>query len=209
MGRVVALEHPDRWGGLVDVPADLDATALDSSGLRRLAGALAGHDGENELAVRESGVFARRLTLAAPHVKATDPWQPDGTVLVTGGTGALGAHVARWLAEAGASHLVLTSRRGWEADGAAELEAELTELGVEVTIAACDAADRTAMAELIAQYPPSAVVHTAGVIDDGVLESQNTERLERVFAPKVTAARNLHELTRELPLTAFVLFAAG
>jgi len=204
MGRVIALEHPDRWGGVVDVPVDADETAL-----RRLTGVFAGQDGEEELAVRENGVLVRRFAKAAPHVEAADPWKPDGTVLVTGGTGALGGHVARWLAEAGASHLVLTSRRGRDANGAAELEAELRELGTEVTIAACDAADRTAMAELIAQYPPSAVVHTAGVLDDGVLESQDASRLDRVFAPKVTAAQNLHELTRDLPLSAFVLFSAG
>ncbi|MFI9382165.1 type I polyketide synthase [Kutzneria sp. NPDC052558] len=203
MGRVIALEHPERWGGLVDVPAEIDDVVL-----RRLAGVLGGAD-EDELAVRQNGVFARRLTPAAPHVKATEPWKPEGTVLVTGGTGALGAHVARWLAEAGASHLVLTSRRGRNADGIEELEAELTELGAEVTVAAVDAADRDAMAELIAQYPPNAVIHTAGVLDDGVLESQDASRLDRVFAPKVTAARNLHELTRDLPLSAFVLFSSA
>ncbi|MEW9534805.1 beta-ketoacyl reductase, partial [Microbispora sp. NPDC049125] len=128
-------------------------------------------------------------------------------MLVTGGTGALGGHVARWLAVNGADEVVLTSRRGLDAPGAAELVAELEGLGVSVVVAACDVADRDSLAGVVAAYPPDAVVHAAGVLDDGVLDQLSPERLERVFRAKVAAAVNLHELTSDLD--AFVMFSAA
>ncbi|MFA7755827.1 SDR family NAD(P)-dependent oxidoreductase [Streptomyces sp. NRRL B-2790] len=204
LGRIVALEQPQRWGGLVDLPAELDPRALE-----RLAGLLAQAD-EDQLAVRDSGVSGRRLVRAPQSAAPEDaPWSPRGTVLVTGGTGALGGHVARWLAGAGAEHLVLTSRRGTDAPGAAELKAELEELGARVTVAACDAADRDALAELFGRHTVNAVVHTAGVLDDGLVESLTPGRLDHVLRPKVDAALHLHELTRDRQdLDAFVLFSS-
>ncbi|HZG07166.1 MAG TPA: SDR family NAD(P)-dependent oxidoreductase, partial [Streptomyces sp.] len=139
---------------------------------------------------------------------------PDGTVLITGGVGMLGGLLARHLVtEHGVRHLVLTSRRGPAAEGAAELRAELTALGAEVTVAACDAADREALAGLLgglpADRPLTAVVHAAGVVDDGLLGALDAERLDRVMRPKVDAALNLHELTRTADLAAFVLFSSA
>ncbi|MFK0259686.1 SDR family NAD(P)-dependent oxidoreductase, partial [Streptomyces sp. NPDC090445] len=206
LGRVAALELPERWGGLVDLPE-----AWDERAMGRLVGVLAGGAaGEDQVAVRSSGVFGRRLVRAAGG--STDSWAPSGTVLVTGGTGALGGRVARWLAGAGAERLVLTSRRGADAPGAAELAAELAELGAEVSVVACDAADRDALRTLLAAEAEklTAVIHTAGVLDDGVLDALTAERFETVLRAKAVSALNLHELTVELgiELSAFVLFSS-
>ncbi|WP_405095220.1 type I polyketide synthase [Micromonospora sp. NBC_01412] len=207
-GRVAALEHPDRWGGLVDLPDELD----DAAG-RRLVRVLTGADGEDQVALRQAGAFGRRL-LRAPlgDAPATRTWRPSGTALVTGGTGALGGHMARWLAANGASHLVLLSRRGRQAEGIAELEAELAGLGARVTVAACDAADRDALAAVIAdvpaEHPLTTVVHTAAVLDDSVINSLTLEQVDYALSAKVNAALNLHELTRDLDLDAFILFSS-
>ncbi|MFF8727225.1 SDR family NAD(P)-dependent oxidoreductase [Streptomyces sp. NPDC015171] len=139
---------------------------------------------------------------------------PDGTVLITGGTGSLGALVARHLVTGhGARNLLLTSRRGPDAPGARELTAELTALGATVRVAACDAADRDALARLLesvpATAPLTAVVHTAGVVDDGVLAALTPDRIATVLRPKADAALNLHELTRDLDLAAWVLFSSA
>ncbi|MBL1121046.1 SDR family NAD(P)-dependent oxidoreductase, partial [Streptomyces sp. 110] len=139
---------------------------------------------------------------------------PEGTVLITGGTGSLGKVAARRLVtEHGVRNLVLTSRSGPQAAGAAELERELTSLGVRVRIAACDVADRDALAELLSALPEDApltgVVHSAGALDDGVITTLTRERLDTVFAPKADAALHLHELTRHLDLAAFVLFSSA
>ncbi|MGK4578841.1 type I polyketide synthase [Kitasatospora sp. HPMI-4] len=202
LGRVAALEQPQRWGGLVDLPEQADERVLD-----RLVAVLTGAGTEDQLAVRASGAFARRLVHAPSGLAPVESWRPNGTVLVTGGTGALGAHVARWLARSGAEHLLLTSRSGPDAEGARELRAELTALGAAVTIAACDAADRDALATLLAEHRLTAVVHTAGVLDDGVLDQLTPDRIATVCRPKVDAVRNLHELTINQDLDAFVLFS--
>ncbi|GDY53735.1 hypothetical protein SVIO_043580 [Streptomyces violaceusniger] len=152
--------------------------------------------------------------MAALDGAAVPSLDPAGTVLVTGASGTLGGALARHLVtERGARRLLLTSRRGAEAAGAAELAAELTELGAEIHWAACDAADRTALAEVIASvpadHPLTAVIHAAGVLDDGTIESLTPERVAHVLRPKVDAAWNLHELTRDLDLSAFVLFSSA
>ncbi|NED81095.1 SDR family NAD(P)-dependent oxidoreductase, partial [Streptomyces sp. SID11233] len=210
LARVAALELPALWGGVVDLPAQPDARAFD-----RMAAALAqgGRPGaEDQVAVRASGSYGRRVTRAGQAAGTAEDarWTARGTVLVTGGTGALGAHVARWLAGAGAGHLVLTGRRGPDAPGATGLAEELRALGVEVTLAACDVSDREALAALLDAHPPTAVFHTAGVLDDGVIGSVTAEAFRRVRAPKADAAHHLHELTRDrgLELDAFVLFSS-
>ncbi|WP_431903491.1 SDR family NAD(P)-dependent oxidoreductase [Micromonospora carbonacea] len=142
------------------------------------------------------------------------PWDPAGTVLLTGGTGLLGGLVARRLVTGhGVRHLLLASRGGPDAPGAAELTAELTALGATVTVAAADVADRAAVARLVAAVPAerplTAVVHLAGVLDDGVVTALTPDRLDTVFAPKVDAARHLDEATRHLDLAGFVLFSSG
>ncbi|MFH8371864.1 type I polyketide synthase, partial [Streptomyces sp. NPDC018031] len=206
LGRVAAAEIVDRWGGVVDLPEVLDGRAAG-----RFAAVLAGVVAESQVAVRSSGVLARRLVRAVARAGVAE-WRPSGSVLVTGGTGALGGQVARWLARHGAEHLVLVSRRGVEAPGARELVAELSGVGVRVTVEACDAGDREALAGVLARIPVevplTAVVHTAGVLDDGVLDALTPERFEPVLRSKAEAARHLHELTADLDLTAFVLFSS-
>ncbi|WP_406728603.1 SDR family NAD(P)-dependent oxidoreductase [Streptomyces sp. GD-15H] len=141
------------------------------------------------------------------------PLDPDGTVLVTGGTGTLGALLARHLvAVHGVRHLVLAGRRGHRADGAAALADELEAQGARVTVVACDVADREAVAALLAAVPKenplTAVVHAAGVLDDGAVHTLTHEQVDRVLAPKADAVRHLHELTRDADLTAFVSFSS-
>ncbi|MBB2915617.1 NADPH:quinone reductase-like Zn-dependent oxidoreductase/acyl carrier protein [Streptosporangium becharense] len=142
------------------------------------------------------------------------PLDPEGTVLVTGGTGGLGALVARHLVTRhGARRLLLAGRRGLEAPGAERLRDELAALGAEVTVAACDVSDRAALTALLdglpAGHPLTAVVHTAGVVADGVVGSLTPSQVDAVWRPKPDAAWHLHELTRELDLSAFVLFSSS
>ncbi|MFI0781008.1 type I polyketide synthase [Streptomyces sp. NPDC021212] len=206
LGRVAALEYPDRWGGVIDLPPEPDDRTL-----RRLIGILGGPGDEDQVAIRASGVFGRRL-LPAPSRDPAPAWQPAGTVLITGGTGALGAHLARWLAEHGAEHLLLLSRRGPQSPGAADLEAELTALGARVTIAACDTANRAeleaALADIPEEFPLTGVVHAAGVLDDAVLDGLTPQRFGAVFRAKVSPAMLLDELTRDRDLSVFALFSS-
>ncbi|RKR91912.1 polyene macrolide polyketide synthase [Micromonospora pisi] len=208
LGRVIRLEYPDRWGGLIELPE-----VLDESTSRWLCDVLADPGGETDLAIRPGGVLARRL-VRAPVDTAPTPiaWRPAGTVLITGGTGALGAHLARDLARAGTEHLVLTNRSGRGAAGVAALEAELISYGARVTVTACDVTDRGAVLRLVegitSEGRLAAVVHAAGVLDDCVIDSLTEQRLDRVLRPKVLGARHLDEATRELELEAFVLFSS-
>ncbi|MET8094431.1 SDR family NAD(P)-dependent oxidoreductase, partial [Micromonospora sp. NPDC005220] len=199
LGRVAALEG--RWGGLVDITDGVDPATL--------VAVLGGP--EDQVALRRTGTYARRLRPAGPPA-ARRGWTPRGTVLVTGGTGALGAHVARWLARAGAPHLILLSRSGPDAPGAAVLTDELTALGSRVTIRAVDTGDRGALARILddvpAENPLTAVFHTAGTLDDGLIADLTPQRFAAVDAPKAAGARNLHELTVGHDLDAFVLFSS-
>ncbi|MFI2664566.1 type I polyketide synthase [Micromonospora carbonacea] len=209
LGRVAALEHADRWGGLVDLPAKLDRRARG-----RLAAVLAGVGHEDQVAVRTSGLFARRLARAAAEPAPQRPgWRPAGTALVTGGLGSLGAHVARWLAREGAAHLVLTSRQGPAAAGAAELEAELTGLGAAVTVAACDVADAASLRALVDRFAADgvtvdAVFHAAGVAHAGPLAGTDVAELADGLHAKVAGAVNLDEVFGG-DVSAFVLFSSG
>ncbi|MEU4658547.1 SDR family NAD(P)-dependent oxidoreductase, partial [Streptomyces sp. NPDC023723] len=167
---------------------------------------------ETQAAVRGGRCFLRRLVRA--EAAGAAPVIGDGTVLVTGGTGSLGAVVARHLVRThGARSLVLASRSGPAAPGAAELAAELEAAGARVHVLACDVGDREAVAGLLAGVPAdaplTAVVHTAGVLDDGVLTALTPDRMDTVLRPKADGARHLHELTAGLDLSAFVLFSSA
>ncbi|MFI5908337.1 type I polyketide synthase [Dactylosporangium sp. NPDC051541] len=207
LGRIAALEHPDRWGGLADLPVECSARDAE-----RLAAVVAGLDGEDQVAIRSSGIHARRLIRAGAAATGGRRWRPDGTVLITGGTGGIAAHLARRLAAEGAEHLVLAGRRGPDAPGAQDLARELAGAGCTVTLAAVDVHDRDALAALLASIPADrplrAVFHAAAVLDDGVIDGLDADRAAAVAAPKAGGARHLDELTRDLDLTAFVLFSS-
>ncbi|MEU6731564.1 type I polyketide synthase [Nonomuraea wenchangensis] len=202
------------------VPVTIDGGEDGLPGGVRAALAL----GEPEVALRGGRLWASRMT----HIASPDPdggafpspgaagqdadvmWPVDGTTLVTGGTGGLGALVARHLvAEHGVRQLLLVSRRGLDAPGAAELRDELAEQGAEITVAACDVGDRDALAVLLEDVPDlRAVVHAAGLVDDGVITSLSAERVEAVLRPKVDAAWHLDELTRKRDVARFVVFSS-
>ncbi|MCQ1582628.1 SDR family NAD(P)-dependent oxidoreductase [Streptomyces parvus] len=211
LGRVAALEHPRHWGGLIDLPADgLDDTRLAA----RFAATLTRTDGEDQVAVRAGTALGRRLRHADPvPPRSGTAWTPDGTVLVTGGTGAIGGHVARWLAAEGAEHLVLMSRRGPAAPGARELTAELTALGSRVTVVACDLQDRDDVGRALDALAADGitvrtVMHTAGLGALAPLADTGVADLAHLVGGKVAGARHLDELLDPTRLDAVVHFSS-
>ncbi|AEV86965.1 polyketide synthase [Actinoplanes sp. SE50] len=200
--RAAEQENRDRF-----VLVDVDDPGRAAPLLAPIAAA-----GEPEAAVRGSQVRVPRLTRAtAPATGHPAPWDPAGTVLITGGTSGLGAVLARHLVTAhGVRYLLLLSRRGADTPEAKALSADLTLLGAEVTVAACDVADREALAGVLAAVPADrplrAVVHAAGVMDNAMLGSLTADRAGRVLRPKVDGSWNLHELTGDLDT--FLLFSS-
>ncbi|MGZ4564966.1 MAG: SDR family NAD(P)-dependent oxidoreductase, partial [Mycobacterium sp.] len=214
----VAQEHPGvryRAFDLFEAGADRIQQILDE------LAALFGDDVLRPLPVTRFDVrrtpAALRYLSQARHVGKVVMTMPDawaaGTVLITGATGMAGSALARHVVTRhDARNLVLVSRRGLDAPGAAELVTELSAAGARVQVVACDAADREALAKVIAdisvQQPLSGVIHAAGVLDDAVISSLTSERVEAVLRAKVDAAWNLHELTRDLDVSAFVMFSS-
>ncbi|WP_029391655.1 type I polyketide synthase [Streptomyces xiaopingdaonensis] len=207
LGRVAGLEHPERWGGLVDLPAEVDERVAGW-----LAGVLTGEGHEDQVALRAGGVWLRRIE-PAPAGPAQRTWAPRGTVLVTGGTGSLGAHLAQRFARQGGCSLVLVSRSGCAADGAEDLARRLEATGTPVRVVAADVADGTRMSRLVAELaeqgePVRAVFHTAGCGQNTPLDEMTVEELRTVSAGKAAGAQVLDELFADTPLDAFVLFSS-
>ncbi|MGW6782372.1 type I polyketide synthase [Streptomyces sp. NPDC054987] len=212
--RSAQTEHPGRFV-LVDVASDEDVDG------RALASVVA--SGAPQSAIRAGTVLHPALTRAVAVAgggtggggleAAGTAWGGHGTVLVTGGTGALGALLAEHLVRRhGVRHLLLLSRSGPQAPGAGRLVAALAELGASATVVACDASDAEALAAVLAGVPAdrplTAVVHAAGITDDSTVAGLTPRRLERVLEAKSAAALNLHRLTEGAPLRAFVLFSS-
>jgi len=206
LGRAVMLEHPELACTLVDMGPGVGSVAA-------LVRELSAHDDETQIALRGELRWVARLTRLDAPAALRPALTRQSTVLITGGLGALGRLVARWLAQQGVQHLLLLGRRGSQTPGAAEAVAELEALGSRVTVAAVDVSSRAALADLLqsipAELPLRGIVHAAVVLHDGVLLEQDADRFARVLAPKVRGAWHLHELTRDLPLDLFVLFSSS
>ncbi|MGW3104439.1 SDR family NAD(P)-dependent oxidoreductase [Streptomyces sp. NPDC001100] len=198
--RTAQSEYPGRLT-LVDVDGHPES-------LRQLPIALA--TGEPQIAIHDGVLMVPRLTATPP--SEVEDSLTGGTVLITGGTGSLGAMLARHLVDRhGVRRLVLLSRRGEQPPGARELREDLQQTGAQVDLVACDITEREQLAAVLKAFGPdlTAVVHAAGVLDDGVLAAMTPERLAAVLRPKVDSAWHLHESTKDLPLARFVLFSSA
>jgi acyl transferase domain-containing protein len=207
LGKVISLEHPDLWGGLVDLSmeAPLDEAA-------RLAEEIQDPQGEEQIVFRAGERHVSRLIRSKPAPAQEVALHSDGTYLITGGLGALGLKTAQWLVEKGARHLVLLGRRG-PSKAAREIIAQLEQAGGRIQIEQADVCDKGQMARVFEKIAKSGfalrgIIHAAGVIEDGILLKQTWERFKRVMSPKVTGTWNLHVLSRNLKLDFFVCFSS-
>jgi acyl transferase domain-containing protein/acyl carrier protein len=207
LGRVIAIEHPE----LNCTRLDLPLTATED--IQILLAELFSTDTEDQIAYRQGKRYVARLEqVRAQFTKSPIPVTSESTYLITGGLGALGLEVAQWLAQQGAKHLVLVGRRSPSTD-AQNAIARLATAGVEVTIITADITNPQEVAQCLQQirssHPPlRGIIHAAGVLDDGLLLQQTWERFNRVIAPKLAGAWNLHTLTQDLPLDFFVCFSS-
>ncbi|MFI5468797.1 type I polyketide synthase [Streptomyces cacaoi] len=204
LGRVVALERPDRWGGLIDLPASMGPRTA-----QHLLGVLGGTSGEDQLAIRRSGVYVRRLVRKPVTGSADAGWRPRGTVLVTGGAEGLGRHASLWLARAGAARLVVTTTTGAPEYCVDRLRAELDEFGTALEF--CAQRDTERLAELLSadpQRPLTAVVHAADITQTSLLDDTGAADVAAVFGTKVEPAVWLAERFAGTPLDAFVVFSS-
>lgn len=211
-GRVIGAEQPEFRCRLIDL-AVTDANAEHNT--RAVLDVLMTETRENQLLLRDGGWLVPRLqrVTGVRGQSAVPPVNPEGSYLITGGLGILGRHAAEWLARHGATQVVLVSRRQPDESAVAFLQA-LQQRGCEVIVHAADLGDRSHVETMIGQFgdhwkPLSGVIHAAGVLDDGLIESQTWERFERVLSPKIIGASLLDELTGELPLDFFVLYSSA
>ncbi len=209
LGRTAAAEHPEIWGGLVDVDAGEPSAVADA-----LVATVTDGGSEDQVALRKGQRFVARLARSdRPASGGSLELRPDATYLVAGGTGGMGTKVAQWLIDRGARHLVLTGRTGTRRMITAEREA-LERSGAETIVREADSSSTHDVARVLAEIhrdmpPLRGVIHVAGIFDDRVLLRQDWERFRRVLAPKVRGSFILHHLTRAMPLDFFVVFSSG
>ncbi|HEY3999339.1 MAG TPA: SDR family NAD(P)-dependent oxidoreductase, partial [Candidatus Xenobia bacterium] len=205
LGRTLAIEHPELRPTRVELSSEAPADDL-------LAELWAGA-AEEEVAFRGDGRWVSRLVREAPPRGAAIAIRPDGTYLVTGGLGGLGLGVSQWLVDRGARHLILLSRKGAATPEMVSAVAELEAAGAQVRVEAVNVASRPGMQKVLSSVPGDlplrGIVHTAGIVDDGVVLQQTVDRMQKVMAPKIMGAWHLHELTQDQPLDFFVMYSSA
>ena len=209
LGRAVSLEHPQLWGGLVDL--DPQAPAVDE--VEMLWKLLVNEQEEDNLALRGGNIYVARLVNQEPP-EFSQPLSllSDGSYLITGGLGALGLHFAEWLVEKGAKNIVLTGRRP-PSEKVTESIQKLEQAGCQVNVLLGDISIEEDLGQIIEQIQKSlptlkGIIHAAGVLDDGTIQQMNWERFAKVMSPKVIGTWNLHKFTQNLPLDFFVCFSS-
>lgn len=221
LGRVIALEHPDSWGGLIDLDPD---KPLADQAINLIAEIRSG-DMEDQVAYRENQRFVARLTRTVPPATPAYIFDPGAAYWITGGLGGLGLVIARWLAEQGARHIVLSGRHGlpdrteWEAVPAGSRTAEqitaireIESLGANIDIAVVDIGDMTALQSMMSTFgasrpPLRGIFHAAVSLSNRLITELNVDDLRDMFWPKIAGTWNLHILTRDMNLDFLVLFS--
>ncbi|ADI03847.1 type I polyketide synthase [Streptomyces bingchenggensis BCW-1] len=209
LGRTTALEHPNHWGGLIDLP-----TTPTPQHLHHLTTALTTQHNDDQLAIRDTGLQTRRLTRTATTPSNPQPWKPHGTILITGGTGAIGTHIATWIATHHPHcHLLLTNRQGPNTPHNTQLHHHLTQLGATTTITTCDTTNPNQLTNLLNTIPPThpltTIIHTAGINLKSTIADLSAADLAETAGAKATGAAILHELLREHDtIERFVLFSS-
>jgi acyl transferase domain-containing protein/acyl-CoA synthetase (AMP-forming)/AMP-acid ligase II/pimeloyl-ACP methyl ester carboxylesterase len=202
LGKAIASEHPEYWGGLVDLSSHYSTEEIDC-----LITAITYSEKEDYLAIRNNQIYVARLQelkLSNQSLKINS----ESSYLITGGLGALGLELAQWLSNKGAKNLILVGRNK-PSEAAQTIIEKLETKGTNIQVIQADITNLEAVNQIIAQYPSlKGIIHAAGVLDDGLLESQTWERFEQVIAPKTIGAWNLHQATQHLDLDFFVLFSS-
>jgi pimeloyl-ACP methyl ester carboxylesterase/NAD(P)-dependent dehydrogenase (short-subunit alcohol dehydrogenase family)/aryl carrier-like protein len=225
LANAIALEHPEYWGGIVDLDSEVNHNEVDS-----LLTVINHKNQEDRLVIRQDKIYVPRLQLTED-LKTQKALEitPDGSYLITGGWGSLGLKIAQWLAKQGAKNLLLLGRSN-PSDKAQQEIKKLEQQGVTVNVIQVDLTDYEALKNVlgrgesrfaltgsknvenihpsISPSPIKGIIHAAGVLDDGILQGQTWARFASVIAPKVTGAWNLHQVTKDLDLDFFVLFSS-
>ena len=203
LAQAIAIEHPECWGGIIDLAIEPEAHEADS-----LFAVITNKNKEDRLALRQENVYVPRISKTA-NIKLTQTLEikDDAAYLITGGLGSLGLQVAQWLVDKGAKNLLLIGRNK-PSESAQQTINQLEQQGVKVNVVQVDITDHDALKDIFSQYPIKGVIHAAGVLDDGLLQGQTWSRFERVIAPKVTGAWNLHLCTKDIELDFLVLFSS-